>query len=88
MASKAAADLVVRAYHETFGMPVNITRCSNNYGPYQFPNREWMDRVASEGYVKILRKDVWMEVKTKVAILTSYKEFSKNPHETRSLESD
>ena len=35
-ASKAGADLIVRAYHETFGMPVNITRCSNNYGPYQF----------------------------------------------------
>lgn len=38
-ASKASADLVVRAYHETFGMPVNITRCSNNYGPYQFPEK-------------------------------------------------
>ncbi|CAG7613307.1 dTDP-glucose 4,6-dehydratase [Paenibacillus solanacearum] len=32
-ASKAASDLLVRAYHETFGLPVNITRCSNNYGP-------------------------------------------------------
>ncbi len=38
-ASKASADLVVRAYHETFNMPVNITRCSNNYGPYQFPEK-------------------------------------------------
>jgi dTDP-glucose 4,6-dehydratase len=38
-ASKASADLVVRAYHETFGLPVNITRCSNNYGPYQFPEK-------------------------------------------------
>jgi len=38
-ASKASADLVVRAYHKTFGMPVNITRCSNNYGPYQFPEK-------------------------------------------------
>lgn len=38
-ASKASADLVVRAYSETFGMPVNITRCSNNYGPYQFPEK-------------------------------------------------
>ena len=38
-ASKTSADLVVRAYHETFGMPVNITRCSNNYGPYQFPEK-------------------------------------------------
>jgi dTDP-glucose 4,6-dehydratase len=38
-ASKASADMIVRAYHETFGMPVNITRCSNNYGPYQFPEK-------------------------------------------------
>jgi dTDP-glucose 4,6-dehydratase len=38
-ASKAGADLLVRAYHETFGMDVNITRCSNNYGPYQFPEK-------------------------------------------------
>lgn len=38
-ASKAGADMIVRAYHETFGLPVNITRCSNNYGPYQFPEK-------------------------------------------------
>lgn len=38
-ASKAGADLLVRAYHETFGMHVNITRCSNNYGPFQFPEK-------------------------------------------------
>lgn len=38
-ASKASADMIVRAYHETFGLPVNITRCSNNYGPYQFPEK-------------------------------------------------
>lgn len=38
-ASKAGADLLVRAYHETYGMHVNITRCSNNYGPYQFPEK-------------------------------------------------
>ena len=38
-ASKAGGDLLVRAYHETFGLPVNITRCSNNYGPYQFPEK-------------------------------------------------
>ncbi|TEB14249.1 dTDP-glucose 4,6-dehydratase [Pelotomaculum sp. FP] len=38
-ASKAGADMIVRAYHQTFGMPVNITRCSNNYGPYQFPEK-------------------------------------------------
>lgn len=38
-ASKASADMIVRAYHVTYGMPVNITRCSNNYGPYQFPEK-------------------------------------------------
>ena len=38
-ASKAGADLMVRAYHNTFDLPVNITRCSNNYGPYQFPEK-------------------------------------------------
>ncbi|WP_127594766.1 dTDP-glucose 4,6-dehydratase [Paenibacillus lautus] len=38
-ASKAGGDLLIRAYHETFGLPVNITRCSNNYGPYQFPEK-------------------------------------------------
>mgnify|MGYP000935953516 CR=1 FL=1 len=38
-ASKTSADLLVRAYHETYGLPVNITRCSNNYGPYQFPEK-------------------------------------------------
>jgi len=38
-ASKAGSDLLVRAYHETFELPINITRCSNNYGPYQFPEK-------------------------------------------------
>ena len=38
-ASKAGADLITRAYFETFDLPVNITRCSNNYGPYQFPEK-------------------------------------------------
>ena len=38
-ASKASADFIVRAYYETYGMPVNITRCSNNYGPNQFPEK-------------------------------------------------
>lgn len=38
-ASKASADMMVRAYYQTFGLPVNITRCSNNYGPYQFPEK-------------------------------------------------
>ncbi|MCE1166424.1 MAG: dTDP-glucose 4,6-dehydratase [Bacteroidetes bacterium] len=38
-ASKASADLLVNAYHHTFKMPVLTTRCSNNYGPYQFPEK-------------------------------------------------
>lgn len=37
--SKAAADLLVMAYHRTYGLPVTISRCSNNYGPYQFPEK-------------------------------------------------
>ena len=38
-ASKTAADLIVMAYHDTYHMPVTITRCSNNYGPYHFPEK-------------------------------------------------
>ncbi|MEC2057418.1 dTDP-glucose 4,6-dehydratase [Peribacillus psychrosaccharolyticus] len=38
-ASKASSDLLVRAYAETYQLPVNITRCSNNYGPFQFPEK-------------------------------------------------
>lgn len=38
-ASKASADLLVQAYHRTFGLPITISRCSNNYGPYQFPEK-------------------------------------------------
>ena len=37
--SKASADHFVQAFHDTYGMPINITRCSNNYGPYQFPEK-------------------------------------------------
>ena len=37
--SKAGADLLVMAYHRTFGLPVTISRCSNNYGPYHFPEK-------------------------------------------------
>lgn len=37
--SKTGADLMVKAYHDTYKMPINITRCSNNYGPYQFPEK-------------------------------------------------
>jgi len=38
-ASKTSADMMVRAYHHTYGIPAIITRCSNNYGPYQFPEK-------------------------------------------------
>ncbi|MEK5107497.1 dTDP-glucose 4,6-dehydratase [Cytobacillus sp. FSL K6-0129] len=38
-ASKASADLIVKSFYDTFKMPINITRCSNNYGPYQFPEK-------------------------------------------------
>ncbi len=38
-AAKTGADLITLAYHETYGFPINITRCSNNYGPYHFPEK-------------------------------------------------
>ena len=38
-ASKASSDHFVRAYHDTYGMPTLVTNCSNNYGPYQFPEK-------------------------------------------------
>lgn len=38
-ASKASADHIVRSWHRTFGLPINITNCSNNYGPYQLPEK-------------------------------------------------
>jgi dTDP-glucose 4,6-dehydratase len=38
-ASKASSDLIARAYYKTYGLPVTITRCSNNYGPYQYPEK-------------------------------------------------
>jgi dTDP-glucose 4,6-dehydratase len=38
-ASKASSDMLVRAYHHTYGLPVVITNCSNNYGPYQYPEK-------------------------------------------------
>lgn len=38
-ASKASSDHIVRAYHDTYGLPVTISNCSNNYGPYQFPEK-------------------------------------------------
>lgn len=49
-ASKAAADLLVLSYYETYGMPITISRCSNNYGPYQFPEKliPYFFKLASE----------------------------------------
>lgn len=38
-AAKASADMIARAYHDTYGLPVLVTRCSNNYGPYHFPEK-------------------------------------------------
>jgi dTDP-glucose 4,6-dehydratase len=38
-ASKASSDMLVRSYHHTYGLPTLITNCSNNYGPYQFPEK-------------------------------------------------
>ncbi|MFH1408656.1 MAG: dTDP-glucose 4,6-dehydratase [Nanoarchaeota archaeon] len=40
-ASKAGGDMIVRSYHETYGVPTLITRSSNNYGPYQYPEKVW-----------------------------------------------
>lgn len=37
--SKASSDMIVKSYYDTYGLPVNITRCTNNYGPYQFPEK-------------------------------------------------
>lgn len=50
-ASKAAADVLVMSYFVTYGMPITISRCSNNYGPYQFPEKliPFFFRLASEG---------------------------------------
>ncbi len=50
-ASKAAADVLVQSYFETYKMPITISRCSNNYGPYQFPEKliPYFFRLASEG---------------------------------------
>lgn len=50
-ASKAAADLLVQSYFETYKMPITISRCSNNYGPYQFPEKliPYFFRLANEG---------------------------------------
>lgn len=50
--SKAGADLLVLAYHRTYGLPVTISRCSNNYGPYHFPEKQNIE------IVKIICKEL------------------------------
>jgi dTDP-glucose 4,6-dehydratase len=68
-ASKAAADHYVRAYHETFGVPVTITNCSNNYGPFQFPEKvlplfitNALDDLPLPMYASTQNKREWLHV--------------------------
>lgn len=68
-ASKAGADHAVRAYHETYGLPVTITNCSNNYGPFQFPEKviplfvtNALDDVALPMYESTANKREWLHV--------------------------
>jgi dTDP-glucose 4,6-dehydratase len=68
-ASKAAADHYVRAYHETFGVPVTITNCANNYGAYQFPEKvlplfvtNALDDVSLPMYASTQNKREWLHV--------------------------
>jgi dTDP-glucose 4,6-dehydratase len=68
-ASKAGADMAVRAYSETFGLPVTISNCSNNYGPYQFPEKlislfatNLLDDKAVSIYKSSQNKREWLHV--------------------------
>jgi dTDP-glucose 4,6-dehydratase len=68
-ASKAGADHAVRAYFETFGLPVTITNCSNNYGPFQFPEKviplfttNALDNEALPMYASTQNKREWLHV--------------------------
>jgi dTDP-glucose 4,6-dehydratase len=68
-ASKAGADHAVRAYHETFGLPVTITNCSNNYGPFQFPEKiiplfttNALDGLPLPMYASTQNKREWLHV--------------------------
>jgi dTDP-glucose 4,6-dehydratase len=68
-ASKAGADHAVRAYSETFGLPVTITNCSNNYGPYQFPEKviplfttHALDDEPLPLYASVAHKREWLHV--------------------------
>jgi len=69
-ASKAGADHAVRAYHETYGLPVTITNCSNNYGPFQFPEKvipvfvtNALDDVELPLYASTANKREWLHVR-------------------------
>src|SRR5918994_764173 len=69
-ASKAGADHAVRAYHETFGIPISITNCSNNYGPYQFPEKviplfvtNAIDDLPLPMYASTQNKREWLHVR-------------------------
>ena len=68
-ASKAGADHAVRAYSETYGLPITITNCSNNYGPYQFPEKviplfvtNALDDVPLPMYESTANKREWLHV--------------------------
>ncbi|SRR5581483_5647916 len=69
-ASKAGADHAVRAYHETYGLPITITNCANNYGPYQFPEKvipvfvtNALDDVELPLYTSTQNKREWLHVR-------------------------
>ena len=69
-ASKAGADHAVRAYHETYGLPITITNCSNNYGPFQFPEKviplfvtNALDDVELPLYASTQNKREWLHVR-------------------------
>ena len=68
-ASKAGADHAVRSYYETYGLPVTITNCSNNYGPYQFPEKviplfvtNALDELPLPLYASTQNKREWLHV--------------------------
>ena len=75
--SKAGADLLVLAYHRTYGLPVTISRCSNNYGPYHFPEKLIPLMIANAlndkplpVYVKVLMSVTGSMLKTIAKLLT------------------
>jgi dTDP-glucose 4,6-dehydratase len=75
-ASKAGADHAVRAYFETFGLPITITNCSNNYGPYQFPEKviplfvtNALDDVSLPLYASTQNRREWLHVRDHCAAI-------------------